>query len=468
MFSSLPSWLDWYRKPSYRDPIIFSASIRADLENGLTSRPGSISSQSDSAIPSNLTLDHVLNNDTCSPLSLYDFYMYLKHIERSPENLEFYIWFKDYEARYNESSHTNSPTQETPLLFSSKDEKSSSAGGGTYCSLGFGAPGDATELSTPTTTTTTTIAATQLPDPAFQTYIEDLVVSQGSRRCRPFWDRSNNNNNTNPNSSDKTLVHAQAHTHGGGHAADLATKTATTMSAYPYTRREEVSHVVARYLTEDSPRELNVPPSMRAQVLSAMARGDLSPGPLRPVAEHVYYLLRNCSHRNFIRLGVKNGTFETLCMVTVVGVLFTALGLLTMLLVAFASPSVRRSSRWRGLASAPFWVVGFSFLFAGWRGSCFLLLLFSRRQELPWERLSDDGSTRTRRSSSSNNNNTATTWGRGLVRFAKKMMIFERKIRVKDRGLRKLQRKIVVQSVVGAVLATAILEVVFLVLPIWK
>ncbi len=27
-----------------------------------------------------------------SPLSLYDFYMYLKHIEMSPENLEFYIW----------------------------------------------------------------------------------------------------------------------------------------------------------------------------------------------------------------------------------------------------------------------------------------------------------------------------------------------------------------------------------------
>lgn len=26
-------------------------------------------------------------------MSLYDFYMYLKHIEFSPENLEFYIWY---------------------------------------------------------------------------------------------------------------------------------------------------------------------------------------------------------------------------------------------------------------------------------------------------------------------------------------------------------------------------------------
>ncbi len=26
-------------------------------------------------------------------MSLFDFYMYLKHIELSPENLEFYIWY---------------------------------------------------------------------------------------------------------------------------------------------------------------------------------------------------------------------------------------------------------------------------------------------------------------------------------------------------------------------------------------
>ncbi len=29
---------------------------------------------------------------TGSPMSLYDFYMYLKYIEYSAENLEFYIW----------------------------------------------------------------------------------------------------------------------------------------------------------------------------------------------------------------------------------------------------------------------------------------------------------------------------------------------------------------------------------------
>lgn len=27
-------------------------------------------------------------------MSLYDFYMYLKYIERSAENLEFYVWYE--------------------------------------------------------------------------------------------------------------------------------------------------------------------------------------------------------------------------------------------------------------------------------------------------------------------------------------------------------------------------------------
>ena len=112
---NVPSWLRWYRKPSYRDFKTFTQTINADIEQGVTSRAPSIISQSDDTIPASLTLDRVLANKTCkpllypdsqnvnfaitqltnllchnlgSPLSLYDFYMYLKHIELSPENLE--------------------------------------------------------------------------------------------------------------------------------------------------------------------------------------------------------------------------------------------------------------------------------------------------------------------------------------------------------------------------------------------
>lgn len=43
-------------------------------------------------------------------MSLYDFYMYLKYIEFSPENLEFYVWFKNYEIAYDKAMK-NRPTE---------------------------------------------------------------------------------------------------------------------------------------------------------------------------------------------------------------------------------------------------------------------------------------------------------------------------------------------------------------------
>ena len=45
----------------------------------------------------------ILTLETGSPLSLYDFYMYLKYIEFSPENLEFYIWFKNYDLMFEKN-----------------------------------------------------------------------------------------------------------------------------------------------------------------------------------------------------------------------------------------------------------------------------------------------------------------------------------------------------------------------------
>jgi hypothetical protein len=230
-----------------------------------------------------------------------------------------------------------------------------------------------------------------------------------------------------------------------------------TLAPGPEQRREELREIIALFLTQDATKELNISPSMRKAVITNLTDSNAFEI-LAPIADHVYNLLRYGSHRNFVRLGVNNGTFETLCMVTFVGIVANLSGFLTMLLLAFASPEIHRSSRWRGLAVVPFWFVGLTFLFAGMRGSCFLLLMFSRRQELPWERVEGDEKTSVHTAGSHN----------VVVRFARKMMIFERKIRVKDVGLRRLQRKIVVQSLAGAALGTAVLEVIFLCLPIWR
>jgi hypothetical protein len=89
---------------------------------------------------------------------------------------------------------------------------------------------------------------------------------------------------------------------------------------------------------------------------------------------------------------------------------------------------------------------------SGLRGSCFFLLLFSRRQPLPWER--DDASIISHNAS--------------LGTFLSKLMVFDRKLTVQDADLRALQHNIVMQSLLGGMIFATLMEILFLPLPIWK
>jgi len=227
----------------------------------------------------------------------------------------------------------------------------------------------------------------------------------------------------------------------------------TLISDHEAARRVELSTIKALFLLPGSPKELNIPCSMRSKVLTAISTSTEASN-LKPVADHCYLLLKSCSHRNFIRLGVSNGTFETICMATSLGIVLVLTGLLAMFLLAFASPSIHHGSRWRALGLWPMWATGVGLVLSGLRGSCFFLLLFSRRQPLPWEKFEDDATIFSKKS--------------GLMAFFGKLMIFDRKLRVKDDNLRYLQRKIVMQSLFGGMVFATLLELFFLCLPIWK
>ena len=227
------------------------------------------------------------------------------------------------------------------------------------------------------------------------------------------------------------------------------------------TYRAELNGIINEYLLPSSPKELNLPSGLRDKALAAL-RTSTAPEHLRPLAAHCYVLLKSCSHRNFVRLGVGNGTFETLCIATTLGIALTCAGFLYIALLAFASDPghLRAASRWKGLGAFPLWWLGLSFIFSGLRGSCFFLLLLSRRQPLPWERFGD-GAT-----ADATGTLAGSSWS--VVRFMRKMMIFDRKMRVKDEVLRNLQRRIVVQSVAGGFILAVLLCVIWLSVPIWQ
>ena len=65
-----PAWLSWYKKPEYRDIKEYSNAVGSGKRSFSPDGRGS-------AVPSQLKLERVLDNKTCSPMSLFDFYMYV-------------------------------------------------------------------------------------------------------------------------------------------------------------------------------------------------------------------------------------------------------------------------------------------------------------------------------------------------------------------------------------------------------
>ncbi|CAI0647962.1 unnamed protein product [Colletotrichum noveboracense] len=420
---SFPDWMVWYKKPEYRDFREYATAIRTGR------RPLSRDGRDKSPIPARLSLEKVLANETCSPMSLYDFYMYLKYIEFSPENLEFYVWFRNYESAYAKTGSLNN----FPMAEKESDASSSR-------DSAIDSAMDSIEHKLPS------LKMSEFecdPEAANETMANIVQLIAPEAACRP-------NSKIGPNGRDriKSWANACAKPICSNNVANVVPARIAPNSAY----RVELNAVVKTFLLPGSEKELNIPPALRDQALLDLQHSS-DPSCLRPIAQHVYGLLKNCSHRNFVRLGVSNGTFETLCMATSMGIVLTVAGFLCVLLRAFV-PFMGSHSRYNAFAPWPMWFVGMSLILSGLRGSCFFLLLFTRRQPLPWERFDDSASLLSQKS--------------GLMKFVSRMMIFDRKIRVKDVHLRRLQHKIVTQAMVGGAVFASLCSLLFVLLPVWS
>lgn len=360
--------------------------------------------------------------------------MYLKHIEHSSENLEFYVWFKNYEA----GRLTAFPEMPHGTSINGKDD--TSLNDGSESSLKK--KGSIEEnMSQATTAEVEGQEEYNFEDSEIYASIFAFVnpgTGCGSTACSPATPKY------------KLPFSVVAKIDAEGKEEPIMPKTSTELIT---AQRQELDTIRTLFLLPGSPKELNIPSSMRIRVLKALEDSTDAKN-LAPVADHCWLLLKSCSHRNFVRLGVSNGTFETVCMATGLGIVLTVAGFLCMLLLAFASPGIGKSSRWRGIGVWPMWSIGVGLILSGLRGSCFFLLLFSRRQPLPWEEFEDDLSVNRKPN--------------GLMKFFSKLMIFDRKLKVKDDNLRRLQRKVVMQSLIGGMGFATMMVIVFLSLPIWR
>ena len=122
--------------------------------------------------------------------------------------------------------------------------------------------------------------------------------------------------------------------------------------------------MVATYLVEDAPRQLNLSSRERTEVLRALGY-TTHPSAFSGVAKTVEYVLRRQAHPNFIRWVICNGNRPRVIFAQWLGINFIALAFIaaTVLVLSKARPG------WRALAAIG-WFLGVATLIAGCKGLC--------------------------------------------------------------------------------------------------
>ncbi|UKZ47511.1 hypothetical protein TrVGV298_001730 [Trichoderma virens] len=91
-----------YRRPKKVDPETYRQRREALEEAAEASVKSGVSGVS-AGIPDALSFDRIINGGTCPPMAIRDFMNYLVYVEHGAENLQFYLWFKNYEKRFAEA-----------------------------------------------------------------------------------------------------------------------------------------------------------------------------------------------------------------------------------------------------------------------------------------------------------------------------------------------------------------------------
>lgn len=448
-----------------------------------------------STIPDNLSFDNVINGSSLPPCTLSDFMDYMVYVAHDAENLQFYLWLRDYTARFNalrSEERALSPewqVKDDPLAAANdKDRKTTrkSAESGNLLSelASSGAVADK-RCSTPGPEALNAVAASmgfENPPAA-----KDATTSD----FESFIARSVNSQKT------ATQITEDVNT-----AVGLKWQG---FSIQPF--RNEVTKVITHYIAPGSPRELNLSHKDRTAVLHALQH-TTHPSAFTVIDDLITVTLRGQSHPNFIRWSICNGNKPKIFFVKTMGISHSILGPLIALILTLS-----HVSRWWRILPAIITWIGLFTLIAAYKGLCIVLHGTGKTRNLrPWEEtdseleeqqswrhsdeqhtLSDSvrfekgfttpnssdekpgskGSSQAKRFSPSalnpfGNSNKGYEIEPWYAKYQKRNMvskIFERSTWVQEDAVRMIQDRIILQSQIWALILTVIITVIFVAVP---
>ncbi|KAH8885751.1 hypothetical protein GQ53DRAFT_845385 [Thozetella sp. PMI_491] len=436
-----------YRRPAYvQDPerrSSLSDSIESDSSEKSDVSLRSGSSGSSRGIPAALSFDKILDGGVCPPCTLRDFMNYLIYVERAAENLQFFLWYKDYSKRFYEadtidlglSKEWTAAMEEEAGTRIQKEHADQLRANGKK-------PSPAVEI---------------FKDTGFDTHRDSLSppkeikdsFSTPPRSSTGDWESQYAVSNA---TSCKTQVNEAFFMAGA--------KAPFTIQPF----RGEIDRIIATYIADGAPRQLNLSSREQKMVLQALSY-TTHPSALRLIAQAAESTLRRQSHPNFIRWSICNGNPPRVFFARGLGV-----GLIIMATAAATVLTLSSASRGFRAIAAVGWVLGIATLIAAWKGMCVVLHGMHHRHVRPWElfETAEEGEERFTRSSDSFGSSNSFESEPWVVKYEKRNItrkVFDREIWIEEPALRQIQDTIFVQSMLCALLMAGILAAIFVVVP---
>lgn len=349
---------------------------------------------------------------------------YLLYVEFAAENLQFYLWFKDYVKRFDAL-----PESEKALAQPIDTEKQD------------------VDSAVPKIQKSKTGVESS-------TYLAGNAFSEKNKNL--FSETTRDENDSAWSDVSTTASGQKDHRTTTANAFEQADVKYQPFTIQPY--REEVSRVIATYISDGSSRQLNLSSKERAELLRNLA-ATTHPSAFIKVLRTVEWTLKHQAHPNFIRWTICNGNRSRWLFARGLGISLVSIGVV--LLIVLTISSLNRA--YRLIAALPI-LLGISTMCAAWKGMCVVLHGMHHRHLRPWELFSDDSEAASEfdmrkgswdsfgsRISYEDEPWVAKYEQRNIVR-----KIFDREVWVQEPALRQIQDTIFLQSLLVAAVITAV------------
>ena len=252
---------------------------------------------------------------------------------------------------------------------------------------------------------------------------------------------------------------------GGGmvhHQQKTADAFEEVGAAQPFTvqpYREEISRIIATYIADGGVRKLNLSAKERTALLKALAV-TTHPSAFKDVIATVETSLRHQAHPNFIRWTICNGNAPRQTFARGLGIGGIVAGLIYGIIITLSGAN----RGWRALAFLAFFI-GIATLFAAWKGMCVVLHGMHHRHLRPWELFTNDDASSSQydlkkdsfESVGSSNSYEDEPWVAKYERRNVIRKIFDREVWIQEPALRSIQDTIFIQAVITAVVIGGVL-----------